>query len=214
MANRGRPRKYNPDDSLIADQGQQDQPQPQDKPQQGPLLVLDGLSSPALTLPVRVGQETEHPMNSTYYPAVAEIVRMTDGEPDPDGSDVTIYFADKTKIVLVNTPIVFSYKIDPLEKPLTTEELKFSVQIAWSVEQGTTPDARGKAQHDEAMARAKRHGQMDDIEAALGRLRAAKAKYEADARLAGLAGLDEEDEDVTDEELAASTPADLDLSAR
>ena len=212
MANRGRPRKYNPDGSLIADQGQQDQPQ--DKPRQGPLLVLDGLSTPAMTMMVRVGQETEHPMNAAHYPRVTEIVRMRDGEPDPDGSDVTIYFADKTKVVLVNNPIAFSYKIDPLETPLTTAELKFAVQVAWSVEQGTPIDGQGKSQHGEAMARAKRHGQMDDIEAALGKLRAAKAKYEADARLAGLAGLDEEDEDVTDEELAASTPADLDLSAR
>jgi hypothetical protein len=152
----------------------------------------------------------QHPLDSSKYTPVKKIAIMRDGEPDENGSDVTVYLADGTMYRIVNTPITFAYKIDPLEKPLTDEELKFAVQVAWSLEQGTPIDGQGGVQQDGRISRARRHGQMDDIEAGLGILRRNKAQRDADLRISGIAGVEDGDEDgASAEDIAASQPADL-----
>jgi hypothetical protein len=172
--------------------------------------VLDGFSTPATDGPVREGGDVQHPLDSSKYTAVTKIIVMRDGEPDDNGSDVNLYLADGTMYRIVNTPITFAYKIDPLEKPLTDEELKFTVQVAWSLEQGTPIDGQGQVQHDGRISRATRHGQMDDIEAGLGILRRNKAQRDADLRISGIAGVEDGDEDgVSAEDIALSQPADL-----
>ena len=97
--------------------------------------------------------------------------------------------SDGTYFDIVNTPITFAYKRDPMDMPLVIEELRRTVQVQWSIENGTRPDARGLKMHQELLARASKHGQSDEIGAGLSTLRAEKARVEADQRLSATTGI-------------------------
>lgn len=174
-------------------------------PSSKPNTVLEGVYWQHMSSPIKPDWECANPLEGPgatgVTSRVVKIVRMQDGVPNDNGGDVHVELANGTHFDLMNYPLAFVYKIDPLEVPLTENQIIELASKAFGLETGSRFDAATTNVYEELRARALRHSQMEQVRPKIEALRRDRAKQDALRQLAGIR--DEHGQEIPPERIEA-----------